>query len=205
MNDVLIAVLCLSGCVFGTSACVKLRGRSAYRAFRAGLGETSLVPDRLLPVVAPALGVGEAVVAAALVAAVAATVVAAPGAPALACCALAAAAALIATLVAGVGAVIRRGTPARCACFGTGSDRPLSWVHLARNLSLLIVVTAGLAVLPLSTGHATATSASLAGAGLAAATGAAASVLFMRWEDLADLFIPLAQRPDGTTAIRGRR
>ena len=49
MDDVLIALLCLTGCVFGTSSGAKLRGRTAYRAFRAGLGETGLVPDRLLP------------------------------------------------------------------------------------------------------------------------------------------------------------
>lgn len=60
-------------------------------------------------------------------------------------------------------------------------------------------------MLPLAAGDAAATSASLAGAGLAAASGAAASLLFIRWEDLADLLTPLAQRPDGTTAIRGRR
>lgn len=203
MDDVLIALLCLTGCVFGTSSGAKLRGRTAYRAFRAGLGETGLVSDRLLPA-AVVLGAGEAVVAAALVAAAAVTAVAAPGAAVLACCALAAAAALLGMLAAGVGTVIRRGTAARCACFGTGSDRPLSGVHLTRNLGLLGVTAAGLAVLPLAAGHAV-TGGSLAGAGLAAASGAAASLLFIRWEDLADLFTPLAQRPDGTTAMRGRR
>ena len=205
MDDVLIAVLCLCGCVFGTSAAAKLRGRAVYRAFRAGLGETSLVPDLLLPLAAAALVAGEAVAAATLAAAVPAMVVAAPGAAALACCALATAAALTATLAAGVSTVIRRGTRARCACFGAGSDRPLSQVHLTRNLSLFAVIAAGLAVLPLAAGHVTVTSASLAGGGLAVATGAAASLLFIRWEDLAALFAPLAQRPDGTTATRTRR
>ena len=60
---------------------------------------------------------------------------------------------LTATLTAGVAVVIRRGTRARCACFGAGSTRPLGGAHLFRNLALLAVLAFGLASNPLGHGH----------------------------------------------------
>jgi len=111
--------------------------------------------------------------------------------------ALAAAAVLTAVLATGVVVVIRRGTRARCPCFGADSGRPLGRLHLLRNLSLLAVVGAGLAAVLLTRGHP-----ALAGMAVAAAAGALAALLFIRWEDLAELFAPIPQPLTGPPAIQ---
>ncbi len=66
MDELSIGVLCLAGCVFAASVAAKLRSRPAYRSFRAGLGDTALVPGRLLPAVSAALCAAEAAIAAVL-------------------------------------------------------------------------------------------------------------------------------------------
>jgi len=128
---------------------------------------------------------------AALLVADALTVAAVPGAAWLAESALTVTAALTAVLALGVAAVVRRGTRARCACFGARSGRPIGRTHLARNVSLLAVVCAGLVAVPLASRLP-----SLPGAVLAAATGAVTALLFARWDDIAALFAPPA------TAVR---
>ena len=109
-------------------------------SFRDGLRETGLVPGRLLPFTAAALCWVEAVTGAGLLAAAALTAVAASGAAPLAETVLAIAAWLTGVLAAGVAS--RRGSQARCACFGAVTSRPLNRAHLLRNLSLLAVVCA---------------------------------------------------------------
>jgi hypothetical protein len=198
MDDFSIAVLSLAACVFGASAAGKLVSERAYRSHQDGLRETGLVSRRLLPTVAALLSGGEVLIAAALAAAAALSIAAAAGAAVVAELALAAAAVLTAILAGGVAVVVHRGTTARCACFGAGNDRPLGVAHLARNLSLLTAVGAGLAVTPLGDG-----SPAVAGAIIAAGAGAVAALLFIRWEDLAELFAPMTQ-PAGT-APRARR
>ena len=190
MGEFSVVVLSLAGCVFTASATAKLRGRQAHRSFRDGLGETKLIPLRLLPTVAAVLSAAEVVIAAGLVLGAGMTVAMAEGAALLAESALAAAAVLTAVLAIGVAVVVRRGTRARCACFGSGAVRQLGRVHLARNLCLLTVICAGLAGIPLARGHAT-----TAGAVLAAPAGAVAALLFIRWDDLVGLFLPIAGAP----------
>ena len=63
MTEVVIAVLSAAACVYLASATAKLRGRSAYLSFQAGLAETRLISRRLLPPAAAALAACEAVVA----------------------------------------------------------------------------------------------------------------------------------------------
>jgi energy-converting hydrogenase Eha subunit A len=186
MGDFSIAVLCLAGCVFAASAGVKLRDRQAYRSFREGLRETALVPGSLLSATAAALCGAEAVIAVSLLTVAVLTAAAVTGTKPLAESVLAAAAALTVVLAVGVAAVIRRGTVARCSCFGAGSSRPLGWAHLVRNLSLLTVICAGLAAVPLARGYP-----ALAGAALAAGAGAMAALLFVRWDELVELFAPV--------------
>lgn len=186
MGEFSVAVLSLLGCVFAASVGPKLRGRQAYRSFSDGLRETALVPTGLLPVTVIALVGAEAVAAAGLTAAALAVTFAGPGSILFAELALAAAAGLTAALVAGVAVVIRRGTRARCHCFGAGSERPLGRAHLIRNLSLLTVAAAGLAGTPLA--HA---GLAPAAAAVAAIAGALAAQLFVRWDDLAELFAPI--------------
>jgi hypothetical protein len=198
MDDFSIAVLSLAGCVFAVSVAGKLRGRRAYRSFRDGLRETGLVPGRLLPAIAAVLCWAEAVIAATLITAGALTAAATPGAKLLAESALAAAATLTAVLASGVAAVVRRGTQARCACFGAGAGRPIGRTHLVRNLTLLAVICAGLAAVMLLTHGRPA----LAAAAVAAAAGVLAAAVFIRWEDLTELFAPIPQPLAGTPGVR---
>lgn len=197
MGDFSIAVLSLAGCVFAASAAAKLHSPRAYRAFREGLRETGVAPGRLLPAITAALCAAEAIIAACLLTAGVLTAAAAPGAIVLAEAALAAAAGLTMVLMAAVAAVIRRGTEARCPCFGAGPSRPLGRVHLVRNLSLLAVVGAGLAGAMLAHGRP-----ALAGMVVAAAAGALAALVFIRWEDLAELFAPIPRTLAGAPAIQ---
>lgn len=182
MGELSVAILCLTGCVFTASATAKLRGRTAYLAFLAGLRDTRLVPARLVPATAAALCAAESVVAAGLVAACVLTATAWPGRAALAESALAAAAALTTALAAGIAVLIRRGTQARCACFGAGSASPIGRVHLIRNLGLLAVAACGLACCPLSP------TPSASGALLAALAGVVGALLTIRLDDIAGLF-----------------
>jgi Methylamine utilisation protein MauE len=185
MDELSIIVLTLAGCVFAVSSVGKLSGRGAYRSFRDELAGTGLIPGSMVPATAAALVGIEASAAAALLAADALTVMAVPGMVWLAESALTGTAALTAVLGLGVAAIVRRGTRARCACFGVRSGRPIGWTHLARNVSLLAVVCAGLVAAPLAPGRP-----SPPGAVLAALAGAVSALLFARWEDIAGLFAP---------------
>jgi hypothetical protein len=200
MGEFSILALSLAGWVFAASFAAKLSGRRAYRAFRDGLAETALIPGRILPAAAVSLASAEAAVAACLLTAAALAAAAVPGAAWLAESALAAAAALTAVLTIGVAVAVHRGTRARCACFGPASSRPLGRAQLARNLSLLAVVCAGLAAVALAHGHSP-----LAGAMLAAAGGAVAALLFIRWDDLTELFAPIPVSVTGSPARRATR
>lgn len=185
MIDFVLAVLGVAATVYGTSAGAKLRGRSAFRSFRDGLGQTALVSDARLPAAAAALVVGEAGAVGLTIAALATILIG--GATVLADVALASAALLALLLVAGVATVIRRGTNAKCACFGAGSDRPLGTAHLARNVSLVVVLLAGLAGSMLGHGRP-----GLAGAAVAIAAGAVTGLLLVRFDDIVALFAPMA-------------
>lgn len=186
MSEFSVSILILTACVFAASAAAKLRSRAAYRTFRAGLRETALMSERLLPAAVAALPGAEAVTAGGLATAAILVATAGTGANPAAEAALAVACLLTATLTAGVALVIRRGTQARCTCFGAGSTRPLGGVHLLRNLALLAVLAGGLTTSPLGHGHP-----GPVGTLVAVAIGASAALLFIRWEDLAELFAPI--------------
>jgi Methylamine utilisation protein MauE len=195
VSEFSIAVLSLAACVFGTSAAAKIRSRRAYRSFRAGLRETALIPQRLLPVAASVLPGAEAVTAAGLTAAAVLVATAGSGANVAAAAALTAASLLTAVLAAGVAVVMRSGAPSRCNCFGAGSDRPLGGAHLIRNVALLAVLAAGVAGTSLRHGQPAA-----AGAIVAAAAGVVVALLFIRWEELAELFAPIGTAATAATA-----
>jgi hypothetical protein len=187
VTNFVIAVLTIAATVYGASAGAKLRGRHAYRSFRAGLAETALVPARRLPVTSAALVGAEAVVAGLAIAALATTTLP-TGAAVVADGALGGAAMLTSALGAGVAIVIRRGTRARCACFGSSSARPLGGAHLIRNAGLLVVLLAGLVSSELGHGRP-----GLAMAAVAVAVGGVAGLLLTRFDDLIELFKPIAQ------------
>jgi hypothetical protein len=204
MGELVIGTLCLAGVVFAASGAAKLRGRQAYRSFRAGLRETVLVPRRLLPAAAAALAGTEALVAAGLIAAAATIATGAAStrdAAALAELGQGVAVLLTVVLAAGITAIMRRGTKAHCACFGSRSARPLGWVHLSRNLGLLAAEICGLVACPLSSQP------TVAGSVVAAVAGGVAALLFIRADDLADLFgsAPPAQASHAARTGRGSR
>jgi hypothetical protein len=203
MTDFVLAVLTIAAVVYGTSAAAKLRGRSAYRSFRAGLAGTALVPPRYLAANAAALVSGEIITAGLAVAALLVTTLM-PDADAIADSALAAAVLLTCVLAAGVAVIVRRGTVARCACFGAAAGIQLGLPHLARNLALLGVLTAGLISSLLGPGRP-----GLAGAVVALAAGAVAGLVLTRFDELIMLFMPPSSaRPgpsgSGPSLARGR-
>jgi hypothetical protein len=158
----------LLGLVLAVSLAHKLRGP---RAFAASLAELRLLNRKAAPVVAAAVIGAEAAVCAAL------------AHPASYRLGLAAAALLMAAYTGAVGEVLRRGTKAPCACFGSRHDRPLSRLQLVRNLVLGSVAAAG----------------AVAGAGVALRPEGAAVTLLgaallaavvVRLEDLVELFAP---------------
>jgi hypothetical protein len=228
MTEIVIGVLALAGVVFGTSAAAKLRGRTAYASYVAGLGESGLIPGRFLRATAAVLAGAEVLTAVgaagagayALATAALGTSTpaasklagsalsgSAPSGSALAGSALAGSAlaaselaasvllggaVLAGALSAGVAVIVRRGTRARCACFGSASARPLGGAALARNLALLVVFAAGSLASVLGLGDAP-----IAGSLVAVAAGGIAGLVFVHLEDVVDLFTgsPVAGSP----------
>jgi hypothetical protein len=197
MGDFSLAVLSLAACVFAASAGAKLKSRKAYSLFRDGLAQTRLLPGQLRSAGAAVLSGTETVIAAGLIVAAALTAAGMPGAIPVAGFALASTAFLTSVLAAGIALVIRRGTRAPCPCFGTAASRPLGWTHLVRNLSLLALVCIGLAGVPPAPEHPAAASAIVA-----ACSGALGALLFIRWDDLVELFAPIQPFPGATPGQR---
>jgi hypothetical protein len=192
MPELVLAVLVTAAYVYCTSAVAKLRGRQPYRSFRAGLGSTALVPARLLPVTAGILVGCEATVAAGLAAAGVLAAVGLAGAATVTALALGGAALLTGVLAVGIAVVIRRGTAARCACFGMKSGRALGVPHLTRNIGLLALVAVGLAA-----DHATHGRPVPAGIAVAAVAGVVTGLLLTRFDELVMLFTPISRQGTG--------
>jgi len=175
MSELVIAVLAVAACVYGTSAVAKLASRRSYIAFRDGLGETSLVPPRLLRTVAAVLtGAGLA------------------GARPVTTAALACAIVLTGVLAAGVSVVVHAGTHATCACFGVRPGRTgqtLGAPHLARNLVLLALLVAGLIGNEFTRGRP-----NVAAVLVAVVAGAVVALLAIMLDDLVALFAPVQRQ-----------
>jgi hypothetical protein len=199
MTELVLAVLAMGAGVFAASAAAKLRGRAAYRDYRAGLHATTLLPARLLPVTAAVLVVIETITALALAGAAALTAAWSTAASGLAESALGLAAGLSAVLAAGVAVVVRRGAIAPCACFGARASRPLGTVHVIRNTCLLFVLLVGLGCGPLAEAKA-----APAGSAVALAAGLIAALAFIRWDDLAYLLAPTPYAGQGRPARQRR-
>jgi hypothetical protein len=187
MIEVVIAVLSAACCVYLTSATAKLRGRSAYRSFEAGLTETRLIWWRLLPAAAAGLVGCEALVAVSVAAAAVLTAVNVTAAAAVTDSALGLAIALTGVLAAGVAVILRRGTSATCACFGSATERTLGRPQLVRNLGLLALLVVALACAQPGHGQPPA-----AAATVAVIAGAVAGLLLIRSDDLIALFAPIS-------------
>jgi len=189
MTELVLAVLALAACVYGTSSGTKLASRKNYTAFRDGLGDTSLVPRRLLPATAAILAGGEAIVAVGLLVALVLAAGGLAGSVAVAAAALACGAVLTGVLAAGVIAVVRSGTKAACACFGAKAGRELTGAHVARNVALLGILLVGLIGNEFRHGRPAA-----AAAIVAIVAGAVVALLLIRFDDLVDLFAPVSRQ-----------
>jgi hypothetical protein len=189
MAELVLAVLVMAAYVYGASAGSKLTGRQSYSSFRAGLGSTALVPGRLLSAAAGILTGCEVTVAVGLAAASVLTAAGLPDAITVAALALGGAALLTSVLAAGIVAVIRRGTRARCACFGAASGRALGMPHLARNIGLLVLLAVGLAGDQAT--HGRPTPATIAAAAVA---GVVMGLLVTHFDDLIMLFTPVSRQ-----------
>jgi hypothetical protein len=197
MSELVLAVLTLQACVYGASAASKVAGRAAFVSFRAGMRATGLIPEPSLRVVTVLLVSAEVGVAAVSATAAAGMALAPRRGVLLAGSALGVGCVLIATLLGGVVLVVRGGTQARCRCFGATSSRPLSAVHLVRNSFLLVIVAIALAV---NVFRGPGVTASGAGDLVAAASGLIGALLFIRWDDLAEVVLPM----QGPAARRAR-
>jgi hypothetical protein len=192
MSELVIAVLAVAACVYGTSAVAKLASRRSYIAFRDGLGETSLVPHRLLRKVAAVLVGGETIVAVGTAAAAVLTGAGLVGARPVTTAALACATVLTGVLAAGVSVVVHAGTHATCACFGVRPGRTgptLGAPHLARNLGLLALLVAGLISNEFTHGRP-----NVAAVLVAVVAGAVVALLAIMLDDLVALFAPVQRQ-----------
>lgn len=187
MIEVVIAVLSAACCVYLASATAKLRGWSAYQSFEAGLTETRLISPRLLPGTAAALVACEALVTVGVAVAALLTAANATGAATVTVSALGLAIALTGVLAAGVAVILHRGTSARCACFGSASERALGRPQLARNLGLLALLVVALVCAEHGHGQPPA-----GGATVAVIAGAVIGILLIRFDDLIALFAPIS-------------
>jgi hypothetical protein len=211
MSEIVLAVLTLAACVYGVSAASKLSGRAAFGSFQAGMRATGLLPERSLRAVTVLLVSAEAAVTAGSAAAAAGLALTPDDSGLLVDLALGVGCILIALLLAGVALVMRWGTQAPCRCFGATSHLPLGAVHLVRNSCLLGILAAGL-VSNVLRGPVAATSGP--GDVVAAAAGLIGALLFIRWDDLAELVLPMRppagrparmhSQPAGATARAGR-
>jgi hypothetical protein len=187
MAEVVIAVLSAACCLYLVAATAKLHRRSAYSSFQAGLAETGLISRRLLPAAAAALVACEALVAVGAAVAAALTSVNATGAAAVTDSALGLAIALTSILAAGIAVILRRGTSARCACFGSAANRPLGGPQLARDLGLLVLLVVALGCSQPGHGQPPAGAATIA-----VLAGAVTGVVLIGFDDLIGLFVPLS-------------
>jgi hypothetical protein len=125
---------CLIGLVFVISAVEKLGGRARFREFRSSLSGMRVVPVRLVGPVAGLVVAGELTVPLLLLAPWPSE--AAPFAG------LTVATLLLGGFTIAIAAVLRRGTPAACRCFG-GAAAPFGRRHVVRNLALAAVSSGG--------------------------------------------------------------
>ncbi|WP_433318430.1 MauE/DoxX family redox-associated membrane protein [Micromonospora sp. CA-269861] len=190
MSYLLVFCGCLLALVFLASAASKLRGRIAFRAFADSLRSMRLLPERVVVPVAAAVAVAEATVPLLLVPLPVA---------ALTTVAFLVAAALLATFTVAVAAVLHRGTPASCRCFGETAAAPFGRHHLARNIVLTVVAGVGAYA---SLGDPAVTTRT---AVLAVPLGVVGALIVVRLDDLAVLFSPVTPVTSVHRAHESRR
>ena len=169
MPVVEVALRTVLAAVFLIAVISKVRSRTAFREFASSLDDIGWLRRRWRSTASALIPTLEATVVVLLVAPV--SVMFGFGAGAI----------LLLAFTAVTGAEIAGGRRVRCRCFGAGAA-PIGPAQIARNIVLLIVSVAGLAIEPMSHGSAN-------GAWLVLAVGLAAlsAVALVRWDDLAYL------------------
>jgi hypothetical protein len=166
MAVVEIALRTVLALVFAVAFISKVRSVSAFGEFASSLNGIGWLPRPGRAAAARLIPLSEAAVVGLLV--VPATVALGFGLSGL----------LLAVFTVVTGAEVANGRQVQCRCFGAGSA-PIGPAQIARNVVLLAVSLAGLAIEPISHGHAT-------GAALILAFGLAVlvAVALVRWDDL---------------------
>jgi hypothetical protein len=203
MRYVVESVCVLAALVFGASAASKLGSPGAYRRFRAAMADTGLLPPRLRAPSTAGLAGAELIAALSLGAAAVSMVTGARSLGAVVPVALGLATLLAGLLVTGVAVLVRRGVPARCACFGASVSEPIGVRHLVRNLVLLGIVLLGLAGSLAGPGGGQAGLGPAGAVVMAAGTGGCGALLIVCWEDLAVLVTPVPAIRRSRAAGRG--
>lgn len=134
MSYLVLFSRCLIGLVFVISAVEKAGGRARFRDFTMSLSGMRVLPAGLVGPVAGIVVAGEIAVPMLLLAPWPSRAVPLGG--------FAVALLLLGGFTIAVGAVLRRGVPAACRCFG-GAGAPFSRRHVVRNLALATVAAGG--------------------------------------------------------------
>jgi hypothetical protein len=190
MSEILWGCRCAVGLVFVASILGKARGRKPYADFVRATGRlgsgwlTSWIPAGVL---AGGVIAAEAAVVVLLVP---------PGSTWVG---FVLAGLLAVAFAAAVAAALRRGDHAPCNCFGV-SARPISRVHLVRNVVLVAVAALGLAADGVAVDPA-----EPAGVVAAVVAGVVVAAVVVRADDLAELFQPAAIANGDRTKKRSSR
>ena len=172
MTSLEVAFRILLTVVFGVAFVSKLRSRAAFTQFAGSLGDVSWLRGRSQAAASLAVPAAEAAVVVLLVV------------PSAVPWGFGAAALLLAAFTMVTARAAARGQRVRCRCFGAGASQ-IGPAQIARNVVLLALSVAGLALAPVSHGGSGPASLVLA-SGLAVLAG----VALVRWDDLALLAGP---------------
>ncbi|UWE09719.1 MauE/DoxX family redox-associated membrane protein [Actinacidiphila bryophytorum] len=156
--------------VFLLALAGKISSRSAWQEFVESIRAMAVIDRAKAPAAAVATAVAEAAV----------VVLAAVPVRLAGSAAFVVAAGLLGCLTVAVTAVVRRGAPVPCRCFGA-SETPLGVPHVVRNLILVATALLGLAA-SLVQGHF-----NFGLCAVVAVFGAGLGLLMARWDDLVSL------------------
>jgi len=180
-----ISLRCLIGVVFLAACIGKVGSRASWREFVASVAAMRVVPARLVPAAAYAVGLAEAAVVVLLLL------------PPTGRLGHLLAVLLLVAFSGGIAVTLRRRTRVACRCFGA-AGAPLGRRHLLRNGLLITAALVGVAVGGAGGGVAP------AGVAVAGVAGVVLGLLFVRFDDIVELFVAPPARP-GPGIRAGRR
>lgn len=185
MAYLLVGLMTGTGVIFALSVLSKVSSPARWREFVASLHDLRLLRKHAVRTVALAVVVGEAAVALVALIGLGLAIVRRPVAP-LAAVTFGLATAMLVVLTAGIVLALRRGSTARCACFGPGQR--LDRLHVARNALVLLAVVAGLVGAAVDVAVMDVAVPDPAGVLVSLGAGAVVGLCVTRTEDLVELF-----------------